>query len=173
ATHERVFPTREGIGPAPHVVAVAAADLRQRQEREEVDVAAGVHAGEAAHARGGSHRVARERRLSIGELAPVNELHTARCLELPRVLDAALLSARFRRVVSGRGRREQEVRADERQRHEKTANGNARYPHSGTAFLSWPARRAAKDRAWQRPSLGDDRYGRSRNSAISRAVNSG
>ena len=144
ATHERVFPAREGIGPAPHVVAVAAADLRQRQEREEVDVAAGVDAGEAAHAWRGSDRAERERRLSIGELAPVEELHAALFLGLPRILRAELLPVRFLRVVGGRGRREQEVRADERQRHEKSANGNARYPHSGTAFPSWPAGRARR-----------------------------
>ena len=61
-------------------------------------------------------------------------LHAARLLGLPRILRAELLPVRFLRVVSGRGRREQEVRADERQRHEKSANRNGRYPHSGTAF---------------------------------------
>jgi hypothetical protein len=129
ATHERVFPAGEGIGPAPHVVAVAASDLRQRQEREEVDVAAGVDAGEAAHARRWSDRAERERRQSIGELAPVDELHAALFLGLPRILRAELLPVRSWRVVGGRGRREQEVRADQRQRHEKSSNGNARYPH--------------------------------------------
>ena len=101
----------------PHTsLPCAAADLGQRQEGQQVDVVAGVDAGEAAHARRWSDR------------ADANV--ACRSVSLPRSMSstrpfssgspgycAPSCARQISACRGGRDRREQEVRADQRQRH--------------------------------------------------------
>ena len=57
AAHDGVLDAGLGIGPAPNVVATAAADVGQGHEGEQVHVVAGVSAGKTAHTRRRRHRV--------------------------------------------------------------------------------------------------------------------
>jgi hypothetical protein len=102
-THERVFFVGERIGPAPDVVARAAADTGERQEREEVNILTGERACHSVHARRQAHR---RHRLSV---------------HLPVAAVAAVSMFIIMRRPRRRKRDEQQKRT--RQQHEEDQRG--------------------------------------------------